>query len=131
MPNYFSAFNGHQYMNLVTYRKSGEGVTTPVWFAQKDDCLVLMTLSSAAKIKRIRNNPRVQVSPSDARGNALGSMMDGCARVLKGKEAKEAEQMLSSKYGLLYAALRIQHKLSGKASTRMFIEISASQSGRR
>ncbi len=117
-------------MNLVTYRKSGEGVTTPVWFAQKDDCLVLMTLSSAAKIKRIRNNPRVQVSPSDARGNALGSMMDGCARVLKGKEAKEAEQMLSSKYGLLYAALRIQHKLSGKGSTRTFIEISASQSGR-
>lgn len=129
MPNYFSAFNGHQYMNLVTYRKSGEGVKTPVWFAQMDDHLVMVTQSIAAKVKRIRNNPHVQVGPSDARGNALGAAVDAQAYVLKGKAAKEAEQAISSKYGLLYAALRIQTKLKGKSSARVFIEIVAPQNG--
>jgi len=29
----FAAFAGHKYLNLETFRKSGDGVKTPVWFA--------------------------------------------------------------------------------------------------
>src|SRR5260370_1075796 len=29
----FAAFAGHKYLNLETFKKSGEGVKTPVWFA--------------------------------------------------------------------------------------------------
>src|SRR6266404_1666094 len=29
----FAAFAGHKYLNLETFKKSGDGVKTPVWFA--------------------------------------------------------------------------------------------------
>lgn len=29
----FGAFAGQRYLNLDTFRKSGQGVKTPVWFA--------------------------------------------------------------------------------------------------
>src|SRR5260370_20858497 len=29
----FAAFAGHKYLNLETFKKNGEGVKTPVWFA--------------------------------------------------------------------------------------------------
>jgi uncharacterized protein len=125
--NYFSAFAKHQYMNLVTYRKSGEGVKTPVWFAQDGNRLVMLTQPAAGKLKRIRNNPCVQIAPSDVRGNPLGATIEAQARILSASEYKHAEQIISKKYSLVYAALRIQAKLRGQNMERVFIEITPPQ----
>lgn len=121
--NYFSALHGHQYMNLVTFRKTGVGVKTPVWFVLGGNRLVMYTLGTSGKVKRIRNNPRVQVGPSDARGNPLGESVEARARFLQGEEAARAEKMLGKKYGLLYALLNWQRKLSGSKTPRAVIEI--------
>jgi PPOX class probable F420-dependent enzyme len=58
----FDALANQQFMNLITQRKSGADVATPVWFAQDDNRLYVMTDRTAGKVKRIRNNPRVQVA---------------------------------------------------------------------
>jgi PPOX class probable F420-dependent enzyme len=121
--NYFSALRGHQYMNLVTFRKSGEGVKTPVWFVLDGNRLMMMTLPIAGKVKRIRNNSRVQVGPSDVQGKPLGEMVEARARLLQGDEATRVEKSLSKKYGLIYAVLSLQRKLSRKNTARVFIEI--------
>ena len=58
----FEAFAGHKYLNLETFKKSGEGVKTPVWFApdpsvrldSRDAKLYVYTLGVSGKVKRMR-----------------------------------------------------------------------------
>jgi len=46
-----------KYVSLVSFRKNGAAVPTPVWFGEKDGKLYVMTRSDSGKYKRIRNNP--------------------------------------------------------------------------
>ena len=98
--NAFASFAGHKYLNLETFRKNGAGVRTPVWFAEKDGEVLLYTLADSGKVKRIRNNPRVRVVPSDMRGNPRGEWLDAQARLLEGEEARIANRLLNQKYWL-------------------------------
>jgi hypothetical protein len=62
------SFNGQQFLNLETRRKSGVKVQSPVWFVEDDGVLYIRTQSNSGKVKRIRNNARVRVAACDARG---------------------------------------------------------------
>lgn len=94
-------FAGQKYLNLETYRKNGMPVDTPVWFAEKDGVLYVYSLADAGKIKRIRNNPRVKVVPSDMRGKPRGEWVEGSAVILDERGAEFGHQLLNKKYGLL------------------------------
>ncbi len=102
-----SAFQKQQYLNIETFRKSGEGVKTPVWFVEKDGLLYAWTAANSGKVKRIRNNGRVRVAPSTASGAPLGNWQDAEAWV---EATPQAEQHLAgwmrAKYGWLYRFLR-------------------------
>jgi hypothetical protein len=50
---------GRKYIDLATFRSSGAALHTPVWFAEANGKLYVMTSSKLGKYKRIRNNPRV------------------------------------------------------------------------
>ena len=93
-------FAGHKYLNLETFRKTGAGVRTPLWFAENDGELLLYTLADSGKVKRIRNNPRVRIAPSDIRGKLLGDWIEASARFLEGNEARRANEALNRKYWL-------------------------------
>ena len=58
-----SQFTGQKYVNVESYRKSGAGVVTPVWFAEDAGRFYIYSLADAGKVKRIRNNPRVRMMP--------------------------------------------------------------------
>jgi len=83
----------------MTFRKSGEGVATPVWFAKDAGELLVYSLAEAGKVKRIRNNPNVKVAPCDVRGRVHGEWLAGTARILEGAEAHRANDLLGQKYG--------------------------------
>jgi uncharacterized protein len=93
-------FPGHRYISLETFRKTGVGVRTPVWFAEENNTLYIYTLADSGKIKRIRNNPKVRVAPSDIRGKLLGDWVDGRARILSAADAEHADRLLNRKYAL-------------------------------
>jgi uncharacterized protein len=102
----FAAFAGQKYLNLETFKKSGEGVKTPVWFAadsasdlRSDTArLYAYTIGNSGKVKRIRNNGRVRIAPCDARGNLLGAWVDARAEIVNGEEAAHGMQLLNKKY---------------------------------
>jgi uncharacterized protein len=102
----FAAFAGHKYLNLETFKKSGEGVKTPVWFAAEpsanldssDAKLYVYTIGASGKVKRIRNNPRVRIAPCDMRGRVLGEWVDARAEIVTGEEAAHGMQLLNKKY---------------------------------
>jgi hypothetical protein len=59
------SFTSHNYINLTTFRKIGQEVPTPVWFAEMDGKLYVFTGAQTGKAKRIRANGRARVAPSD------------------------------------------------------------------
>ena len=97
----FSHLRGHKYALIVTYKKSGDGVPTPVWFGIDDQGrFYCRTGRLATKIKRIKNNPQVKVAPCTTRGKPTGPYAAGVARVCSADEEEHAEETLQSNYGL-------------------------------
>ena len=94
-----------QYISLTTFRKSGQAVATPVWFAMAGDRLYVWTGRSSGKAKRLRNNPAVKVAPSDASGKPLGPAFDASARLLPEGEEGVANEALRRKYGWQFRLL--------------------------
>ena len=99
--NGLSILDGHQFLSLTTYRQNGEAVTTPVWFAQVDNQLYLMTMLASGKAKRIMNNPRVTIAPCDRMGTLLGPSMEAVAHVVSEDRRSVADAALAAKYGEL------------------------------
>ncbi|MFM8415984.1 MAG: PPOX class F420-dependent oxidoreductase, partial [Actinomycetota bacterium] len=60
--------NKEKYVSLVTFRRDGRAVPTPVWFAAVGDEFGVITETNVGKVKRIRNNPRVTVQVCDVGG---------------------------------------------------------------
>jgi PPOX class probable F420-dependent enzyme len=92
--------DGRKYCVLVTYRKNGEAMPSPLWFGTGNGKLYFLTGATTAKLKRIRNNPEVLVAPATTRGKPLGPPFAGRARVLPPEEVPEAERWLQANYGL-------------------------------
>ena len=92
------AIHGQKYISLTTFRKTGAGVATPVWFAEDDGKLYVMTASRLGKYKRIRNNPQVRVAPCTIRGKVTGPEFPAVARILPPEEHRRARQTINRKY---------------------------------
>ncbi|XWX03215.1 PPOX class F420-dependent oxidoreductase [Aggregatilineales bacterium SYSU G02658] len=101
MSHPFDALNGHQYLSLTTYRKSGQPVATPVWFAREGDRLYVVTQADSGKVKRIRNNAQVEIAPCDVRGNLKGERFPATARILPESDFQHADRAITRKYGLM------------------------------
>jgi uncharacterized protein len=85
---------------LVTYRRDGTPVPTPVWAAESDGLLYVRTERSSGKVKRLRNDARLLVAPCTVRGRPLGAALEATARVLDGDREIVAERALARRYGL-------------------------------
>ncbi len=93
-----SSIAGQKYISLTTFRKTGTGVPTPVWFGEDGDKLYVMTRSDMGKTKRIRNNPQVKVAPSTIRGKVKGAEFGAIARILPPEEHNHARETINRKY---------------------------------
>jgi PPOX class probable F420-dependent enzyme len=107
---------------LTTYKRDGTGVPTPVHIAVDGDRAFVRTWDTTWKLKRIRNNPEVQVAPCTAGGRPTGPAIRARARVLGGGESEYAAKMLARKYPILHGVLIPRlHRLRGNRT--MHIEL--------
>lgn len=107
----FAQINKASYISLTTFRKTGEPVPTPVWFAERDGTIYLFTFPGAGKAKRISHTAKVTLAPCTLNGKVTGPAIDGKARVLA-EPADEAlaEQTLAKKHGIIW---RLYHGVMG------------------
>lgn len=112
---------GYHYLNLTTFRKNGTPVVTTVWFAQANDKLYLWTAKESGKVKRIRNNPTVQITPSSRLGRPRGRVINASARILPVFEQQAAQQMMEAKYGWQKRLFALFWRLQGRE--QVYIEI--------
>jgi uncharacterized protein len=94
----FDGMRGHHYALVVSFKRSGEPVPSPVLFALDQDKVVFRTDAGVGKVKRIRRNPRVLAGPCNMRGKPLGPLAEGRARFLEGEEAERARLTLRRNY---------------------------------
>jgi PPOX class probable F420-dependent enzyme len=114
-----------KYCQLVTFRRNGERMPTPVWFAVRDGRLLVKTESPSVKVKRIRNDARVEVAPCTVRGRLRGSLAAASARLLTPDEEPSAEAVLRRRYGLgrrLFAVL-VEPFLHLRGQRSVYLEI--------
>ena len=94
----FDGFRGARQCLLVTFKRSGEPVPTPVNFGLGSGRLYFRSEPRTAKVKRIRRDPHVRICPCDLRGKPTGATVEGRARVLSGGEAERADAALAGNW---------------------------------
>ena len=115
----FAYLQPHQFLVLTTYRKDGRAVPTTVWFAYDQGKIYITTGTNAGKMKRIRNNGHVEMTPSDRTGNLLGEQqVEGHARECKQEEYTHARTVLAQKYGEMFERIAGQ-----RSSERTYIVV--------
>src|SRR6266511_1724012 len=85
---------------LVTYRRDGTPVGTPLSVAVDGDHAFFRSYERAWKTRRLRNRSDVELMPSTARGKPTGAAIHGRARRLEGAEARQAAHALARKHPL-------------------------------
>lgn len=94
-------FTEEKYLSLKTFRRSGEGVETPLWFAEEEGLLYARTFEKTGKVKRLRHTSGVEVAPCDSRGMIKGEWTIANARMIGSEdEIRNANRLLNRKYGL-------------------------------
>ena len=116
-----SALQGYRCLNVTTFRKNGTPVMTTVWFAQANDTVYLWTAKTSGKVKRIRNNPAVQIAPSTHLGRPCGPGIEATARILSADEQHAAEELMDRKYGWQKRMFALIWRLQGRE--HVYIEI--------
>ncbi|MDP8977317.1 MAG: PPOX class F420-dependent oxidoreductase [Actinomycetota bacterium] len=89
---------GHHYCLLVTFKRSGEPIPSPVLFGLAGGRLYVRTERGVGKVKRIRSDPHVRVGPCDPRGKPLGPSTEARARVVPAGEEGRAYAALKANY---------------------------------
>jgi uncharacterized protein len=101
MTGWDAALAGKKYISLETFRRSGVGVKTPIWFAAgPDGVLYVYTLAQAGKAKRVRANGRARIAACDVRGRVTGDWFDASARVVEPAEYDVGMGLIDRKYWL-------------------------------
>ena len=94
----YLALKDQRYISLVTFKRNGDRVATPLWFAASDGKLVAYTNLDSAKVKRIRNGAAVEVAPCTMKGETLGPYVTGKAVILDAVQGSRVHGLLNRKY---------------------------------
>lgn len=98
-------------MCLVTFRRSGAPVGTVVWPVVLDATVYVVTPPGSGKLKRLRREPRVTMTPCTQWGRATGATWAGTARIVSGEEAARARRALRTRYRLVFSLLMLVNRL--------------------
>ncbi|MEV6899195.1 PPOX class F420-dependent oxidoreductase [Amycolatopsis sp. NPDC051372] len=89
------------HVSLTTFRRDGRAVPTVLGVAVDDQGRVCMlTPPGSGKVKRLRNNARVRLSPSDGQGRIPddASSGEGTARLADRDETARIRKLMTRKY---------------------------------
>ncbi len=112
-------FQKQSYLNIETFRKSGQGVKTPVWFTQDEDSFYVWTQTDSGKAKRIRNNGTVNIAPSTGDGKPLSEWILARAQADDSPAAvQHVKKLMSKKYGIMFHIFGLLGRLRVRSGAR-------------
>jgi PPOX class probable F420-dependent enzyme len=99
-----SELHAERYLSLETFRKSGVGVRTPVWFAaapagaQDAGTLYVYTTADSGKAKRIRRDAAARIAPCTMRGTLTGPWIAARAEIVGPEAFARGMRLIDHKY---------------------------------
>jgi PPOX class probable F420-dependent enzyme len=111
-----SALADERFVSLTTFRRSGEGVATPVWVAREGGALVVTTGAASGKVKRLRREPRATARPCDRRGRVADDVPEHelhAEIVTDPAHQEQAVGLLARKYGVEWRVLTTVERVVG------------------
>jgi PPOX class probable F420-dependent enzyme len=110
---------------LATYRRDGTPVSAPVSIAVDRDRAFIRSYERSGKVKRLRNNPLVEVAPSTTRGTPTGPAIRARAGELAGDEWRHAGHLLARNHPMLQGVLvpSMHHLLRAKWGRTVHYEL--------
>jgi len=113
MLDYLKNLQNQKYLALETFKKNGDAVKTPVWFVIKNNLIYIVTREDTGKIKRLKNNKKVRLAPSNFKGNPIGDWVFGTVNFSSEDETKEVITLRRKKYGFLERIAQFASKSKG------------------
>ena len=112
------------YLNLVTYRKSGVEVATPVWFAEEGGDFYIFSEGRSGKVKRLRNSGKSRIAACTVTGRPTGDWVDTQTVILEDAAGRDrALDLLRRKYGWQMRLLDCMSRLGGKMKKRAYLRV--------
>ncbi|MDY0913590.1 PPOX class F420-dependent oxidoreductase [Rathayibacter festucae] len=122
-----AALSDASFVSLTTFRKTGVGVSTPVWIARDGADLIVTTPRKSGKVKRLRNDPRVTLVPCDRRGRVTdgATVLEAEAHIVSDADTVERlGRVFLRKYRLEYRVFMVIERIVSRGDrTRVMLRI--------
>ena len=86
------------HISVITFRKNGDAVPAPVWFVAENAKFYICTPGKSFKVRRIRNNPKVQIASCDSDGQVKAEYFDAKAQILPNDKINNIYGLFRKKY---------------------------------
>jgi PPOX class probable F420-dependent enzyme len=114
-----SSLADEKFVSLTTWKKSGEKVTSAMWLARDGDALVMWTPADSWKVKRLRRDNRVELTPCGRTGK-----VDGDAKTTHGSAVVDADpaetarvkELIKTKYGFEFHVITFIERIAARGS---------------
>lgn len=119
----FAALDPEQTVSLTTFRRTGVGVATPIWFVRDGDVIYMRTTARSGKVKRLPHDSRATLAPCTWEGEVTGPAVAAVGRVMTAGEPaiERADQLLDEKYGDERA--KMTQMMADQAEALVFLEL--------
>ena len=87
-----------KYLSVISFKRDGTGVATPVWFVTENGRALVKTDAGSGKVKRISRNAGVMIAPCTATGRLRGEPMPARAELLPDSDINHVDQLMARKY---------------------------------
>jgi uncharacterized protein len=112
-----------QYILLTTFTKDGRPKPTPIWAAVDGDRLLVITVGTSWKVKRIRNTPRVTMATCTMQGRPTSEAVEGTAAVLDKSHNGAVYDAIGKRYGIVGKVFNLFSKMRGGMENNVGLEL--------
>jgi len=103
-----------EFVSLTTYKRDGTPKSLPVWIVGLPDGRLGFTTSPESwKAKRVANDARVTLKPSDQRGKVADGAVEvtGTAVLTEGDEFVQVQALIAEKYGIMVKVVKVVNRV--------------------
>jgi uncharacterized protein len=126
-----STLGDQSFVSLTTFKRSGEGVATPMWIGRDGADLFVWPPADSWKVKRVRNNPRVLLAPSSRFGKVSDGVLpvEGTAQVvIDPVTVQRLQGEIRRKYGFGYRLVTLVESIAARGrKPRVILRIAMSR----